>query len=326
MGSNADAATLRFSTDMLPEWDRLALFREVFARTLVGVDMEPSADRPLYARVTLCQLPQLATMTCAMSAGLFRRPPSLVADGNDDYGLIINTVGFVSVTQRGRNAELQPGEAILIDCSDPSSTRQSDINGGAVFVPRASLRPLMQNLDDVLMRPVRRDSEALRMLVDYLDVLHGQCALSDGRLREHAAEHVRQLLALALGATRDAAEQAAWGGVRAARLIAIKRDVAQRLGSFDELDINAVASRHGVGPRYVQMLFQDEGTTYSAYLRDRRLEYARFMLRDSGFDHRSIGDIALLAGFGDLSHFNRAFRQRYHATPSEIRAAALVAR
>jgi AraC-like DNA-binding protein len=34
----------------------------------------------------------------------------------------------------------------------------------------------------------------------------------------------------------------------------------------------------------------------------------------------TISAIALAAGFGDLSHFNRNFRRRYGASPSELRA------
>jgi AraC-like DNA-binding protein len=36
-----------------------------------------------------------------------------------------------------------------------------------------------------------------------------------------------------------------------------------------------------------------------------------------------VSAIAFDAGFNDLSHFNRAFRQRFGVTPSEIKAAAL---
>jgi AraC-like DNA-binding protein len=43
------------------------------------------------------------------------------------------------------------------------------------------------------------------------------------------------------------------------------------------------------------------------------------MLSDPRHDALSITDIAYLAGFGDLSHFNRSFRQRYGATPRETR-------
>jgi AraC-like DNA-binding protein len=35
-----------------------------------------------------------------------------------------------------------------------------------------------------------------------------------------------------------------------------------------------------------------------------------------------VSSIALDAGFGDISYFNRAFRRRYGATPSDVRAQA----
>jgi len=36
-----------------------------------------------------------------------------------------------------------------------------------------------------------------------------------------------------------------------------------------------------------------------------------------------VTDIALEAGFGDLSHFNRSFKRRYLMTPSDMRRQSL---
>ncbi|PDT76303.1 helix-turn-helix domain-containing protein [Bradyrhizobium sp. C9] len=55
---------------------------------------------------------------------------------------------------------------------------------------------------------------------------------------------------------------------------------------------------------------------------DTRLTSAHRLLTDRLWDERSISSIAFEAGFGDLPCFNRTFRRRYGATPSEIRAAA----
>ena len=49
---------------------------------------------------------------------------------------------------------------------------------------------------------------------------------------------------------------------------------------------------------------------------------AHRMLTDPRYVARSISAIAFEAGFGDLSYFNRTFRRRYGATPSDVRAAA----
>ena len=103
------------------------------------------------------------------------------------------------------------------------------------------------------------------------------------------------------------------------RLKAIRVDVAKRL-SESNLTVAAVAARSAVTPRYVHKLFESEGTTFSHFVRERRLDLAHRLLTDRRLADRSIASIAFDAGFSDLSNFNRAFRRRYNATPSEVRA------
>ena len=73
----------------------------------------------------------------------------------------------------------------------------------------------------------------------------------------------------------------------------------------------------------MQALFEDESATFSQFLLGERLARVHRMLGDPLHLARPISAIAYDAGFGDLSHFNRAFRRRYGATPSEIRAATI---
>jgi AraC-like DNA-binding protein len=49
---------------------------------------------------------------------------------------------------------------------------------------------------------------------------------------------------------------------------------------------------------------------------------ARQLLGDPRCGHLTVSDIAYECGFSDLSYFNRAFRRRFEATPSDIRAEA----
>ena len=65
--------------------------------------------------------------------------------------------------------------------------------------------------------------------------------------------HIHDLVALSLGAAGDYQRVAEEGGARAARLGTIKADIAAHLGDC-ELNVNGVAARHGVTPRYVQKL------------------------------------------------------------------------
>jgi AraC-like DNA-binding protein len=85
-----------------------------------------------------------------------------------------------------------------------------------------------------------------------------------------------------------------------------------------------VARSQGVSPRYIQRLFEREGSTFSEYVRGCRLELAHAMLRDTAALAQSISSIAYDCGFGDLSYFNRSFRERFDTTPSDIRAATMI--
>ncbi len=109
--------------------------------------------------------------------------------------------------------------------------------------------------------------------------------------------------------------------MRAARRHAIKTDIRASLGE-QGLSLSAIAARHGITPRYVQALFADEGATFSQFLLDERLARVHRVLRNPMHAPRRTSDIAFDAGFGDLSSFNRAFRRRYGATPSDVRGAA----
>jgi AraC-like DNA-binding protein len=92
--------------------------------------------------------------------------------------------------------------------------------------------------------------------------------------------------------------------------------------SDPNLSVSAVADRHGLTPRYVHMLFETELLTFSEYVLEQRLDHAWHALMNPVNVGRSIGEIALGAGFGDLSYFNRTFRRRYGNTPSGVRAAS----
>ena len=110
-------------------------------------------------------------------------------------------------------------------------------------------------------------------------------------------------------------------GLQAARLRAIKDDVLANLHCLD-LTVGAVATRQRMTPRHVQRLFDEDGVTFSQFVREQRLARARRMLASPHCSDRPITTIAFDAGFADLSHFNHAFRRFYGMTPSDVRAAA----
>ncbi|HWF94371.1 MAG TPA: helix-turn-helix transcriptional regulator, partial [Xanthobacteraceae bacterium] len=169
-------------------------------------------------------------------------------------------------------------------------------------------------------RRIPADNPALKLLVDYLESFRNTQALTTPELQHVAVTHVYDLLAVALGATRDAIEIAHNRGMRAARLRAAKAAIMHQIGRHD-LSARKVAAHLGVTPRYIHMLFETDGTTFTKFMVNQRLARAYRMLLDPRMTERTISAIAFAAGFSDLSHFNRTFRSHFGKTPSDARRA-----
>jgi AraC-like DNA-binding protein len=230
--------------------------------------------------------------------------------------------GAATTRQLGREIICRPGAASIISGTDPSANTMHSFGSFITFaLPRPEVSALVRDLDAAYARQLPAENDALRLLVRYVQTLRENGPL-DATLASAAANHIIDLVALAIGANADAAHEASQRGVAAARLQAIKADIRGRLGAGD-LSAGTIALRHGVTPRYVQKLFERDGTTFSEFLLARRVERAIQMLRDPAFASHTISAIAFECGFRDLSYFNRTFRRACNATPSDIRHAAL---
>src|SRR5262245_10383172 len=302
--------------------ERGPFVREALGRKLMALEVEPLPGQPFRMDAVQRALPGLRMVVSVNSRLRVQRTRALLADGDDSLLLALPTRGMNIISQRGREVTIADGEAVLqskaetIDCTNPMGGRFP-----GVWLPRLPLVGAVPGLEDALMRRIPRDNQALRLLVGYLRALDDTEALATPELRRLVVTHVYDLVSLAIGSSRDAAAIAEGRGLRAARLKAVKADIAERLGNGD-LTVAEVASRHRVSPRYVQMLFEGEGTTFSQYVLNQRLARAHCLLTDPRAAGLTITAIAFEAGFSDLSHFNRTFRRLYGASPSEVRAAA----
>jgi AraC family transcriptional regulator of adaptative response / DNA-3-methyladenine glycosylase II len=88
-------------------------------------------------------------------------------------------------------------------------------------------------------------------------------------------------------------------------------------GALDEGNEAAVAERLNVSARHLRRMFHEHlGATPDQFARSRRAHFARRLLDDSDLP---IIEVAFAAGFGSLRQFNRAMREVFRFTPSELR-------
>jgi AraC-like DNA-binding protein len=314
----ADFTSLRFSTRELPEHERIPIWREEIGRSLLRVDVESLSDLPFHAEATLRALTGLRTVAYAGSAVRLERTRARVADSDDSIGIIVNWGESGAVTQRGREVALGSGDAVAVLHEEPATVAFAQGSYLGMLVPRAALASRVKNVDDATIRLIPRDAEALRFLVSYLRLVGDEFALSAPRLRRVIVSHVHDLVALALSPHRTMDENGS-GAVRAARLSAALDQVAARFHD-PELSVAAVAHSLGISPRYLQRVLETSGVSFTARVTELRLQRAFALLREPG--RCRISDIALDAGFSDISHFNRLFRARFGDTPSGVRGQA----
>lgn len=316
--------SFQFSTDALSERARGRAVRELYEHPMLPTKLEPLEPLPdcsVYADITVRALPGLAILSGTL-CGLRQRarPERSVPTGNDDLLFGVNVAGRSVAYQGGREVILHDGDAVFATRGKTGFTisRPTQVRFAGLRMSRLALAPLVNRLDDAEWRVIPRHTDALRLLAKYINMVARDQSPSTPELRRLVVTHVYDLIALTIGATREAALTAQGRGVRAARLRAIKADVAANLHDC-ELSLLAIATRHHVTPRYVHKLFESEGITYSEFVLGRRLNRAHRMLTDPRFADHTISSVAFEVGFGDLSYFNRAFRRCYHATPSEVR-------
>ena len=310
-------AGFRFSTDNLPPHFRVSVLNRTLARGILGSQISEVGDRPLEAVVVECSLPGLS-LHWANSSPIHAQRTGPPGQANGSDCIFFGAVNAQRIsTQFGRAHSLGTGEGIVVGSPGAADTIYPfPCRHLALIVPRNAMIPRLRDKSTHFVRSVPPDNGAMQLLVSYLDALKDLVVAPE---LEHAVvAHVHDLLAVVLGATPDATEIAGRRGIRAARLRAIEKDVLNNLRG--DLSVSELAGRHRLTERYVQMLFDDGGTTFTCFVRDRRLDCAHNMLISPRFDHMRITEIALDVGFGDLSYFNRVFRRRFGMSPRDVRS------
>ena len=288
-------------------------------RGMTWVSFKPIQDRACGIDFALRKFPNLGLLSGSVQGIRHEHARRDSGDGDDDFSFHINVSGLSLVTGQRGETTLQDGDAMLLSYSvSRTISRPNLVDHRVIRVPRAALSPLVRNIDNAVLCKIPQGTGMLELLKAYVDAVFTDPALAVPHMRQLVVMQLCDLVAVTLGATRDAVAMAEERGIRAARLRAIKNDIDAHLTS-QNLSPGVVAKRHQISESYIRKLFESEGTSFSEFVLGSRLARAHRMLKNPILASRSIVSIAFDAGFGDLSYFNRAFKRRYGATPSEVR-------
>lgn len=314
--------SFQFNTDDLPERDRFAVFCEEIMRRYGAMDVVKSDDGVFRAKIETRRAGVVAVNSRFSTPSEYTRTRRGLCDGNDSVVVILCRSGKALFTHPDLEHEFGPGDAILADFGDVGSHHLIvPTQFSSIVVPRPVIAKCVPHKKRFAGLNLDRDDIARRLLFGYICGTLRVPLETGSRAAERHGEHLIDLVALAIGAEGEAREIAEQRGARAARLAAIQRMISQQFGN-PGLNAATIALQLGVTPRYVHLLLEATGRSFTQHLLDQRLEQAVALLRDPRRQDRKITDIAQETGFTDLSHFNRAFRRRFGDTPSGVRGAA----
>lgn len=294
------------------------MIREFYGRELMRMDLVDQSKRgTTFFDITVGGLGQVNWAECDASPFESTRTHALLNDGSDDVLLSTTTAGlFVESGDSGFFVE--PNGGLLISKARAFRVINSGRDTTAcITMPRAGLAMLLPEIGEAPIGNIPAGTPGLDMLFGYAR-LAALNTSADRHQRSRAGDHLVELAASIIRPGREAGGNGDSQKISDARLEAIKSAIRTHM-FHSGLSLERIAALQGVTPRYVQRLFEREGTNFSDYVRRQRLNWAWFLLSDSGKSDRRILSIALECGFNDVTTFTRAFRREFNMTPREAK-------
>jgi len=223
--------------------------------------------------------------------------------------------GRASVRQQGREACARDGAWVIYDATGSFEIANPErLDYLMVMISKDSLSHDGRRFDAAMARGLgasgisRVALETMRS--SYLELPNMSEAAAEG-----AGDLIKQLVWLSM--MEAAGEQTATTQREALR-DRIRIYVQHNLRD-PALDVHAIATALRCSRRHLYNAFAGEGEAIAAYIQRLRVQACMRDLRRAGSRSRSITEIALSWGFGNLSHFSRVFREHTGNSPREFR-------
>lgn len=283
------------------------------AVTAVGIQRS-CAEAPFNAKMTAYKVGEMS-IAAFQSAGhrIVRTDPKLIDADAETLLLSLQLSGTAEVTQGNMEFLLRPYEVGLIDLRHPFTINfPQDVRRVVAVVPRANLEVTSASVSGRVSGPYAE------MIRAHLLRMHDVTHVSDKEAFLLSC-NIQNLLQLAF--SRDGYSKFRLSATPATNRMADKvAAYIEEHWSDPSLTAKKAAQALGVSSRAVHAALHKKDTSFSTLILAKRLAESRARFADTSLFKRTICDIVYECGFGDLSHFNRTFKQRFGDTPRQVRA------
>lgn len=247
---------------------------------------------------------------------------SVAAHCHDYYELGVVLDGSVQHVVNGTSTVLGPGAAFLLSTVDvhelriPSRSTVRCLN--VLLAPafaEATLDTLLPGADPLLPWLVRELSEESFSDVERLR----EVTLGRPLGWSVSTESLLRLLLVQLAASAGSRRRSEAAPPGTSPVPEPVREAVRFLDRHfrEPLTLSRVAAIAHLSPQWFSEQFRvATGESFQARLKRRRLQFARALLAATD---QSVTEVSRAAGFNSLSHFGRAYRERYGEAPSALR-------
>ena len=308
-----------FSTDDVHPRDRFARWHEVACMRIIGHHSRPKDRSAFEADLHAGTLADLGLLLIKNSPEDWVRTPHHVAQApSDDLFLCLKIAGKVVFEQDGREAVLQDNAFCLIDPLRPSSGKFFDGSKMLVIkLPRHAVEARLGKTHSMMARSIGCGESIGGLAANFLVMLPTHAGAIEKAEAEVIQEQTLDLIALSLAAATDKAERVL-SSAGSLALLKLRAAIEARLADPGLVPARA-AKAAGISVRYANWLLAKQGTSLGRFIRTRRLERCRKLLKDPSQTQRTVTEIALGWGFSDLTHFGRSFKKAYGISPNKYR-------
>lgn len=309
----------RFSTTYQPASQRLEWLREVIGKQYANVEITPPDDTYLYNDMFIYPWQQGIRLSPIYSNAItLERLPSEPENVTQDcYFVVLLTAGQYKIEQGGRESYLKPGEMTLYDATEPHRiTIPQPFSKVLISIPRHLLNARIANIQQLTASKLNTyegigavTSRLIQSTVNELPTLeHGAF--------QSLAEPIFESLSHSLIGCQG--RQSELSRSQSLSLWRVKQFIKHNLGN-SELSAATIAAAVKLSPRYINKMFEQEQTSLMRFMTQQRIARCRHYLASQLHTHLSITEIAMQAGFNNMSHFSRVFREQYGMTPRDYR-------
>lgn len=310
-----------FATREIPPHHRRQYWQKVISSTYFPLDLNFAGGHDFHGSLGAGSLGPLSVSRNVSHGLLYRRNERHLRNERDESFLItVPELAEIRFEQDGKDVRCRPG-AFLIERSHLPYEFSHDQPAAlwVLKIPKAVLRERIPCPERLATLQFDARSGAGALFVDTLRLTGERLAEMDDAARTTMARHLVELLALAIESD-DRVLAGHSSSVRNGHLHRCESFIRARLDD-SRLTPQMVADNCGISLRYLHQIFEAEGVTVCAYIRNQRLSMCDALLRDPRC-RRNIAEIAHRWGFSDQAQFSRNYRSRFGRTPSETRAAS----